>query len=287
MVIRWARDNVALHYREYRLYFKELEGGLPMSLSGFLDQYNRNVVAWLEQAKKVSSAVQKLQKAVENGNVRDIEKLRLAARAAEETAGQRAEACPAFQFDAAAYLAPDGEFLPELTAAAERAGVRLSIRDGIIFCYPVIVHPDPDYAAVRIEKRLEPNIRPEVLAALLKKAQSREPKTKPERFIETLFDAYELVRAQRQIDAYIDLPLTQIYRILTLLPGLEKEYTLLDFTRDIYFLDLNGLTVTKKGFNMSLTASTVSRERSAKILKFVTRDGFEKEFASVKFSPGK
>jgi hypothetical protein len=67
---------------------------------------------------------------------------------------------------------------------------------------------------------------------------------------------------------------------------LEKEYTLLDFTRDIYFLDLSELKETKKGYRMNLTASTVSRERSAKILRFVTRDGYEKDFAAVKFAPG-
>ena len=60
---------------------------------------------------------------------------------------------------------------------------------------------------MRIEKRLENNIRPEVLVAQLKKIQGKEPKARPERFIEVLFEAYELVRAKRRIDAYIDLPL--------------------------------------------------------------------------------
>jgi len=258
-----------------------------MGLGQNLDGYQKDVSSWLEQAKKALSAVQKLRKAVLNGNVRDIEKLRQSARAAGALATERAEDCPPLDFDAAAYLAPDGEFLPELSAAAERAGVRLAVRDGIVFCYPVVIHLEPELSAVRIDKKLEPNLRPEVLAALLKKAQSQDPKTKPERFIETLFDAYELVRAQRGLDAYIDLPLVQLYRVLTLLPGMEKEYTLLDFTRDIYFLDLNGVTETKKGFRLSLPASTVSRERSTKILKFVTRDGYEKEFAAIKFTPGR
>ncbi|MHB0936892.1 MAG: hypothetical protein ACYDCO_19100 [Armatimonadota bacterium] len=257
-----------------------------MGLSQSLDSYQKGVSSWLEQTKKALSAVQKLRKAVANGNVRDVEKLRQVALTASELAAERAATCPALDFDAAAYLAPDGEFLPELCAAAERAGVRLSVRDGVIFCYPVVIHTEPELAAVRIDKRLEPNLRPEVLAALLKKAQSQDPKTRPERFIETLFEAYELVRAKRGLDAYIDLPLAQIYRVLTLLPGMEKEYTLLDFTRDVYFLDLSGVTETKKGFRMSLPASTVSRERSAKILKFVTRDGYEKEFAAIKFTPG-
>lgn len=257
-----------------------------MSLSNRLDEYNKSVSAWLEQAKKEVAAVQKLQKAVANGNLRDVEKLRLAAQASANAVAQRADDCEPLDVDATAYLAEDGEFLPELLAAAEKAGVRLSERDGIIFCYPVLVRTEPELSAVRIDKKLEPNVRPETLAALLKKAQAKDPKTKPERLIETLFEAYELVRAKRRIDAYIDLPLTQIYEVLTLLPGAEKEYTLLDFTREVYFLDISGVTETKKGYRLSLPASTVSRERSAKILKFVTRDGYEKEFAAIKFTPG-
>ena len=33
-------------------------------------------------------------------------------------------------FDAAAYLTPRRRFIPDLQAAAERAGVKLSVRDG-------------------------------------------------------------------------------------------------------------------------------------------------------------
>src|SRR5207249_1911003 len=114
----------------------------------------------------------------------------------------------------------------------------------------VLLRPEPNSSAIRIDKKLVATIRPETVAAMLKQAQSKEPKARPERFIETLFDAYEYVRAMRKLDAYIDLPLTRIYDVLTLLPG--NDYTLLDFTRDIYFLDTSGVTETKKGFRLSL-----------------------------------
>lgn len=102
-----------------------------------------------------------------------------------------------------------------------------------------------------------------MLAAALKKLQAREAKARPERFIETLFTAYELLRAKEGLESWIDQPLSQVYDILTLLPGSEKEYTLLDFTRDVYFLDASGITETKKGYELSLPASTASRERKA------------------------
>ena len=67
-------------------------------------------------------------------------------------------------------------------------------RDGTIFSYPVLVRPDPANAGVRIDKKRVFTLRPETLAASLKQAQSRDPKARPERFIETLFDAYNLLK---------------------------------------------------------------------------------------------
>lgn len=274
-------------YGESEIHMNNPEFPESMTLSQQLDDYNKQVSGWLEQAKKATAAIQKLQKAVANGNLRDVEKLRQTALTAALSIQQQAESCPAFEFDASCYLQPDGCFITELKASAESSGVKIYERDGIIFCYPVLIRREPDIPAVRIDKRLEYGIRPETLTAQLKKLQAKDPQTNPARFIETLFDAYELLRSKpgRARDEFIDLPLSKIHEILTLLPGANKEYSLLDFARDIYFLELSGLTETKNGYHMSLPASTVTRERGAKILRFVTRDGLEKEYAAIKFTP--
>ena len=253
-------------------------------LDSALEEYEGPLAAWLDAAKKEVAAVQKLQKAIALGSLRDIEKLRQSARAACETSAQRAQACEPLEFDARAYLS-NGDFLAEISEAAAKAGAKLRERDGVIFCYPVLLRPEPELSAVRIDKALEANLRPPVLAARLAKLQAREPKSRPDKFLETLLAAYELVRASRDLKEYIDLPLTAIYEVLTLLPGSGNDYTLLDFTRDIYMLDASDIEETKKGFRFSLPASTVSRERSAKILFFVTRDGYEKQYAALKFTP--
>ena len=57
-----------------------------MSYSELLDAYAKEVAGWLDQSKKVVSAVQRLQKAVTNGNVRDLEKLARSARNVQESA---------------------------------------------------------------------------------------------------------------------------------------------------------------------------------------------------------
>lgn len=254
-----------------------------MSLDAALDDYAENVNTWLEATKKEIAAVAKLQKAVLSGNVRDLEKLRQSARNAAAVATQRAADCVPLTFDAATHLR--NGYLDELEDAARKSNVKLYERDGVLFCYPSLVRLEPELMAVRIDKKLEANIRPSVLVAQLKKAQSTEPKSKPERFIEALANAYLLLRARKNLENYIDLPLSEVHDLLTLLPGLVKEYSLLDFTRDLYFLDISGVVETKNGLRMSLPASTVSRERSVKILPFVTRDGHEKQYAAIRFTP--
>jgi len=47
-----------------------------VSLSEKLEEYNQSVTAWLEQSRRATTAIQRLQKAVATGSVRDVERLR-------------------------------------------------------------------------------------------------------------------------------------------------------------------------------------------------------------------
>ena len=255
-----------------------------MGLNETLIEFDRQAVTWLEQCKRATKAVETLRKAVETGNLRDLEKLRQSAVQASANVVDRAEACAVLDFDTSAYLR-NGDFVAELQQAATDAGVTLYERDGVIYCYPVLVRPEPDLASVRIDKKLETILRPPVLAQLLKKLQSRGAKSNSERFIETLLSAYELVRSKAGTVAGGEVPLTDIYAALTLLPGSDREYTLLDFTRDLYFLDISGVARTKKGATLGLPASTVTRERKTKLLPFVDRSGHEKIYSLIRFTP--
>lgn len=256
-----------------------------MNFSEALDEHGQSVKNWLDAAKKQVAAVDKLQKAIAAGNVRDLEKLRQNAQSTGNTCAAKAGECQPFNFDIKEYLQREDGYLAELKDAAQQAEVQMFERDGVIFCYPVLVRLEPELTAARIDKKLEPSLRPDTLTAILKKAQSREPKSQPERFIETLFQAYRLISAGNGREGSADIALIKIYEMLTLLPGANRDYTLLDFTRDLYFLDISGIAETKNGFRLSLPASTVSRERSVKILPFVTRDGHEKGYAAIKFTP--
>jgi hypothetical protein len=254
-----------------------------LELTEKLDELDKQAASWLEQCKRTTKAIESLRKAIALGNLRDLEKLRQSAQVTSSEIANKAENCPEFAIGAAEYLGANGAFLSDLMEAASSAGVKLYERDGVLYCYPVLLRAEPDLSCVRIDKKLEPTLRPAELAQILKKLQSREPKAKPERFIETIYEAYELVCGKNAIPAGGDVALSEIYGALTLLPGSEREYTLIDFTRDIYFLDISGIQETKKGAVMSLPASTVTRERKTKLLPFVDRNGQEKLYALVRF----
>ena len=258
--------------------------GRRLTLSETLDDYSKNIKAWLVQSDRQTLAVRKLAKAAEVGNLRDLEKLRQVAQAAAEACSAQAASCVPLDFNTSEYLSPHGGYLQELRRAAEQEGVALYEREGVLFCYPVLVRLEPDAQAVRIDKKLDYSLHPKVLTARLKKEQGKEPKTKPEQFLESLFSAYKMVRDSEFQGAPVAVPLKRIHEMLTLRPGSDKEYSLLDFTREIYLLDRSGATQTRKGFRLTLTASTASRERQGDLLRFVTRDGHEKLYAGIKFT---
>lgn len=250
-----------------------------------LAEYGQGVDEWLSVAKKQAAAVGKLQKAIDAGKARDIEKLREDALSLSEGCAAKARECPPFSFDITEYMQRDEGYLAEFKEAAEAAELTIFERDGTIFCYPVLMSLDAGLKAARIDNKSETSLHPETLVAILKKEQNRDPKAKPEQFIETLLKVYQLVVPGSGRSEGADIPLAQIYKALTILPGSNRDYTLLDFTRDLYFLDISGITETKKGYHMSLPASTVSREgKKSDILPFVTRDGHEKQYSAIKFT---
>ena len=250
-----------------------------------LDEYEELVAAWQEQCKKQATAVQKLRTAVQTGRMKDIEKLRKAAQAHSEAVSQKAAECTELGFDITAYMQDPHGYRRELSTAARRAGVKLQEREGIIFCYPVLVSVESASKAVRIGKKNIFELNPERVAQMLKKEQEKEPKTNSSQFLNALFRAYEYVRQSKKGGPHVALPLKKLYKILTLLPGVTRDYRLLDFARDIYFLDANGPYKTDGGFQWTLSSSTSTREGGSDTIWFVNREGQQKLYHSVLFTP--
>ncbi len=183
-----------------------------------------------------------------------------------------------------AYLG--GGYASELRTAAEAAGVELHERDGYLVAYPSLVRIQPGDRSVRVDRKNHRTLRPSCLAQFLLKNQNKRSGIKPERLLEQLCVVYdELVRDSRaDFGGASVVPLARIYKVMTALPGVGRDYDRTDFARDIYTLDAEGPGQTKRGRGVSFPASTGTRKRSSDIFSFVAPNGENHEYYGIKFS---
>jgi hypothetical protein len=253
------------------------EGGLE----GALTELSTEAAALVRALAAAARAAKKAASVAETGTVRDIPialaNAATAARHAAETADRVREA---WHFDVEGWFA-SGEYTKELLALAAETGVGAFESDDRILCYPVIVQVATGDASVVIDKKKERGVRPSAIVARLRAMQQREPKFKPEAFIESLASAYDLVIASKQMRPGAAARLVDVHAVLTLMPGSAREYTKQEFARDIYLLDQKGLVTTKNGRRMGLPASALTR--SAGVMRTVTRTGQSKDYAGISF----
>jgi hypothetical protein len=120
-----------------------------------------------------------------------------------------------------------------------------------------------------------------VLVRTLQALQDKPPRFKAEAFLEALATAYDLVIAARRAQPGATVKLTDIYNVLTVMPGSARDYSRQELARDLYLLDQSGVTRTKDGRVLRLPASALTRGSS--VLRTVTRSGQEKVYAGIAF----
>jgi hypothetical protein len=232
----------------------------------------------LRSAGSLTRELRKAKAAAATGQVREYRRaLDAVAGLSTKVRGARAS----FDIDETAYLA-SGDYAKELLDLAAERGVAMFEEDERLLCYPSIVRVVPADSVVEIDRRRERRLRPSVLIGLLAAAQQRPPKFRAGQFLESLASGYELVvaRAGKRPDAVVRL--TDIWSVLTLLPGQGKEYTRPEFARDLYLLDQDGVRRTKGGRLLRWHAS--SGTRTAGVLTTVARTGQQQRYWGVSFT---
>jgi hypothetical protein len=238
--------------------------------------------AALKSAGGLTRELRKAKAAAASGQVRELRRaLDAAAVVADELSAAVKEAQAAFDFDEAAYLA-SGSYAKELLALAAQRGVAMFEEDERLLCYPSIMRVVPGDAVIEVDRRRERRLRPSVLIGLLAAAQQRPPRFRADHFLESLASGYELVVAQagKKPDAVVRL--TDIWAVLTLLPGQGSQYTRPEFARDLYLLDQGGVRPSRDGRTLRWHAS--SGTRTAGVLTTVARSGQQQRYWGVSFS---
>jgi len=255
------------------------------TLEAALSFLERDIEQTQKAAAGVTRAIKALQKSVKEGNLRDLgSRITAAAQALQALDQQFANTKDGWSFDVDAHLA-SGAFTRELIGAARHTGLRIFEQDDRLYCYPSLIRILPAERRAQIDKTKESRLRPSVLAAELKRIQERPPRFKAEAFLECLYEAYQKLNTPAKgvlVQAPRVIKLTDIYRLLTLLPGQPKEYTRAEFARDIYLLDRSGVTTTRSGAIVSFPASTGTKTPSATI-NVITERGQEKRYYGISF----
>ncbi|HXI13805.1 MAG TPA: hypothetical protein VNM92_14350 [Thermoanaerobaculia bacterium] len=256
------------------------------TLEGWLAQTETAVDGLLKTAAASVSALKRLQKASRVGDLRELKRalstsddVISALRIQYQSAKREAET-----FDDETFLASQ-DFVKELKGACDRAGVKLYEQDDRLFCYPSVVRIYPADKSIGLGKTKSRAIRPTRVAKELAAAQNQPPNFKADAFLEALFNAFSYVSGSRTTEPVSGrvIPLAEIYEIMTLLPGQSKEYSQIEFTRDIYSLDKSGRDRTKKDWRVSFPASTGTKS-AGKMLQIVTEKGEEKKYYGLSFT---
>ena len=235
-------------------------------------------------ASELLNATKGLTKAAQVGDIAGIRKAHKSIELAEQTV--RVENRNALS---AWFMTPEqeqdylkNEYVSDLLTVAAADGVRMSVQDGSIISYPVILRVLPEARKITLDGSKVSSLRPSHLIGLLKAQQLKRPRYKPERFIESLYEAYQLVERQQSAAGATVLA---VYQALTLLPGAALEYTKSDFARDLYALECSEVESTKSGARFALPSSTGTKGGS-NLITFVGRDGAPILYYGITFTKG-
>lgn len=266
-----VREGVGVMVRERRA------GGLEAALAVTEDR----VATALGTVAGVTRELRKAKAAAARGQVRDLRRaLETAATRSAEAADMAADAAGSFDFAEREHL-DSGGYAKELLAEAAAVEVAMFESDGQLLCYPSLVKVLPGEAAVEIDRRRERRLRPSVLVGLLGAAQARPPRFRPEPFLESLASGYDLVRSREDARPGSVVRLVDIWAVLTLLPGAQRDYARPEFARDLYLLDSSGAATTKTGRALGWHASTGTRGTGT--LSTVARTGQQQRYWGISF----
>ena len=260
--------------------------GQSDGLEKALRKAEADVEVALKAAANVTGVLRRYRTAARQGRIRELRAAGEAARRSLRTLDQEvANVAESWDFDEEAYLQSD-DFVQELIEHGRRAGVAIYPEENRLFCYPALVRVLPTERAVLIDRTRERRLRPSVLVTLLRELQKRPPRFKATDFLESLHTAYQ-VAAEQKPGRLVGTPvvrLLDIYALLTMLPGLAREYSRQEFARDLYLLDESGETTTRAGARIEFHASTGARVRRG-TLSLITQNGTEKQYYAISFTP--
>ena len=238
-------------------------------------------------AARLVSAAKALKKAAREGNIAAIrrapDKLGEALEEARQEVERAGASWPFSESEEADYL-KDG-YAAELQAVSAEKGLGLYERDGQLISPPSILRILPDRRSVVLDRKSRSTIRPSWLAEFLLRNKGKSSGFTPAQFLEALYAVYADITGPSALMSKQGggvVPLARIYRLMTALPGIGRNYDRMDFGRDLYVLDSKGPHRTKKGAEVSFSASG-GKYRPRDLFYFVVPNGDSIDYYGIRF----
>ena len=244
----------------------------------------------LTALKSYSLLATQLRKAARDGNIAAV---RRTSQQLQNRIGliqqEVANASDAWPFDPEAerdYL--ERQYAGELKEEAGKKGLQVFDRDGRLIAHPSVVRVMPGERAVQINRRQMSTIRPSKVIGVLEDLQKRPPRSNPQQFLESLYAEY-LEKTPGTVDQLKlgevgqVIQLNRIYESWTRRPEFRREYSRLDFARDLYALETSDIRQVRAGPRVSFPASTGTRGTRGTIY-FVGPNGDIVLYYGIQFS---
>ncbi len=247
--------------------------------------------AVLKTLGDVSRLTRQMRKAAQDGNIaavrRTSERLQDSLNLIRQEVVNAADAWPFTPDGEREYL--QGQYTEELKQIAEKKGLQTFERDGRLIAHPSVVRVIAGEKAVEVNRRQSSAIRPSKVVGLLEDLQKKPPKFNPRQFLESLFGAYlDLTTSDTANRLELgqvgqSVRLERMYNLFTGLPGAKRDYSRLDFARDLYNLKATGVTVVRSGPRLFI-AEAASGQNPRGTFSFIGPDGATVIYSAIQFT---
>ena len=262
-----------------------------MDIEQSLNDYHTKLLDNIIQLKKAMTIASRLRKAAALGCIRDIDKYKLEYDSIIKALSHDAHDLSVFQFDTSSYLNSKSGFHEDLLRAANEEKLYISVSDeGKYFCYPITLTITPKESCLLIGKKKVYTLRPSHVIAFIKTMQSKKGPFNQRKLIDILYKCHSLAGKQicstGNFGAYspnMNIPITDIYDILTIMPGSTKEYSAFDFAKDIHELTNNQSILTSDGHRLKCREASAGSRGKTKSITLVTKDGHEMRYTYLSF----
>ena len=265
---------------------------MPTFEQGFADA-EKAADSVLKTLGDLARVARQVRKAAQDGNIaavrRSSERLQDGLNLVRQEVANTADAWPFTPEEEQGYL--QEHYAEELKEEARKKTLQMYQRDGRLIAHPSVVRVMPGERAVQINRKQTSTIRPTRIVGVLQDLQSRRSSFRPLPFLESLYSAYVSLGGVRPSDAMKlgevgqVVPLSRIYDLFTGLPGAKRDYSQLDFARDLYNLEASGIKQVRSGARVSFPASAGTR-RSSGLFTFTSPEGQDVKYYGVRFMEG-